>query len=74
MRRIFSGTFRYRAVTSPAEFEQDLASALAHFFNHQTHHRGQVHCLLTGLVGAAPELDFLFYQREVGAGGIRRIA
>jgi uncharacterized damage-inducible protein DinB len=69
-----SGTFRYRAVTSPAEFEQDLASALAHFFNHQTHHRGQIHCLMTGLVGAAPELDFLFYQREVGAGSIRRIA
>jgi len=20
---------------------------VAHFFNHQTHHRGQVHCLIT---------------------------
>jgi uncharacterized damage-inducible protein DinB len=27
---------------------------VTHFFNHQTHHRGQVHCLLTGL-GARPE-------------------
>jgi hypothetical protein len=25
-----------------------------HFFNHQTHHRGQAHCLLTGLTGTAP--------------------
>jgi uncharacterized damage-inducible protein DinB len=28
-----------------------------------THHRGQVHALLTGLVGQAPELDLLFFQR-----------
>jgi len=39
------------------------APALAHWFNHQTHHRGQLHALLTGLVGHAPELDLLFYQR-----------
>jgi len=26
---------------------------VTHFFNHQTHHRGQVHCLLTGF-GAKP--------------------
>jgi uncharacterized damage-inducible protein DinB len=30
---------------------------------HQTHHRRQVHALLTGLVGKAPELDPLFFQR-----------
>jgi uncharacterized damage-inducible protein DinB len=40
-----------------------LAPALAHWFNHQTHHRGQVHALLTGLVGEAPELDLLYFQR-----------
>ena len=28
--------------------------ALTHFFNHQTHHRGQVHCLITGF-GVKPE-------------------
>lgn len=27
---------------------------VTHMFNHQTHHRGQVHCLLTGL-GARPD-------------------
>jgi uncharacterized damage-inducible protein DinB len=26
-------------------------------------HRGQVHAVLTGLVGTAPELDFLIFQR-----------
>jgi uncharacterized damage-inducible protein DinB len=42
---------------------QPLMPALAHWFNHQTHHRGQAHALLTALTGKAPELDLLFYQR-----------
>lgn len=58
-----AGTIKYRRVSSPEEFEQELAPALAHWFNHQTHHRGHVHALLTGLVGKAPELDLLFFQR-----------
>lgn len=63
-----AGTFRYRRVSTPEMFEQPLAPALMHLSNHQTHHRGQVHCLLTGLVGAAPVLDLLFFQRESGIG------
>ena len=58
-----AGTIKYRRVSSPEEFEQELAPALAHWFNHQTHHRGHVHAILTGLVGQAPELDLLFFQR-----------
>ena len=58
-----AGTIKYRRVSTPEEVEQELAPALAHWFNHQTHHRGQVHALLTGVVGQAPELDLLFYQR-----------
>jgi uncharacterized damage-inducible protein DinB len=59
-----AGTIKYRRVSSPEQFEQQLAPALAHWFNHQTHHRGHVHALLTGLVGQAPELDLLFFQRQ----------
>jgi uncharacterized damage-inducible protein DinB len=58
-----AGTIKYRRVSSPEVFEQQLAPALAHLFNHQTHHRGHVHALLTGLVGQAPELDLLYFQR-----------
>jgi uncharacterized damage-inducible protein DinB len=58
-----AGTIKYRRISSPEEFEQPLAPALAHWFNHQTHHRGHVHALLTGLVGEAPELDLLYFQR-----------
>lgn len=53
----------YRRVSSPEVQEEQAAATLAHWFNHQTHHRGQVHGLLTGLIGTAPELDLLFYQR-----------
>jgi uncharacterized damage-inducible protein DinB len=60
--------FRYRTLSNPQEIEQPLAPALVHFFNHQTHHRGQVHCLLTGLTGNAPSLDLLLLQRETGIG------
>ncbi|HEV2560426.1 MAG TPA: DinB family protein [Microvirga sp.] len=63
-----AGRIRYRTITNPTDIEQPLAPALMHFFNHQTHHRGQVHALMTGLVGAAPSLDLLLYQRETGAG------
>ena len=62
------GLIRYRTITNPTDVEQPLAPALLHFFNHQTHHRGQVHALLTGLTGAAPSLDLLLYQRETGTG------
>jgi uncharacterized damage-inducible protein DinB len=61
--RRIAATIKYRRVSSPEEFEQQLSLALAHWFNHQTHHRGQVHALLTGLVGKAPELDLLYFQR-----------
>ncbi|HLI99379.1 MAG TPA: DinB family protein [Bradyrhizobium sp.] len=60
-----ASTIKYRRVSSPQPLEQQLSPALAHWFNHQTHHRGQVHGLLTGLAGEAPELDLLIFQRLV---------
>src|SRR5476651_765521 len=63
-------TIKYRRVSSPELFEQPMAPALAHWFNHQTHHRGQVHALLTGLVGHAPELDLLYFQRLSGKSAV----
>ncbi len=63
-----AGVIRYRRVSTPEEFVQELMPALDHWFNHQTHHRGQAHMILTGLGKPAPELDMLYYQREVAAG------
>lgn len=59
-----AGTISYRRVSTPEVFTQPLAPALQHLFNHQTHHRGQAHALLTGLVGEAPSMDLLLFQRQ----------
>jgi uncharacterized damage-inducible protein DinB len=66
-------TIRYRTVVKPQTIEQALKPALDHFFNHQTHHRGQAHGLLTAIVGndAMPSFDLIIYQRETGTGGLR---
>jgi uncharacterized damage-inducible protein DinB len=61
---------RYRTVVNPQTIEQALAPALDHFFNHQTHHRGQAHALLSGIVGndRTPSFDLIVYQRQTGIG------
>jgi uncharacterized damage-inducible protein DinB len=60
-----AGRFRYRNVKGQA-FEQQLAPVLAHFFNDQTHHRGQAHTLLTQLGREVLELDLIYFLREQG--------
>jgi uncharacterized damage-inducible protein DinB len=69
------GTIRYRTFVNPATIEQQLAPALDHFFNHQTHHRGQAHALLSSILGnaATPSFDLIIYQRESGQGALRTI-
>ncbi|MGL6109028.1 MAG: DinB family protein [Rubrivivax sp.] len=37
---------------------------LAHLFNHQTHHRGQVHAMLAGTAVAPPQLDEFMMPSE----------
>jgi len=64
------GTLRYKTVVNPQTIEQPLAPALDHFFNHQTHHRGQAHGLLSAILGndRTPSFDLIFYQRQTGVG------
>lgn len=59
--------------SSGGRFMQPLWSGLDHFFNHQTHHRGQVHALISGFLGnvATPSLDLIYFLRESGLGGMR---
>ena len=61
-------TIRYSPLTDPTPITQPLAPALLHAFNHQTHHRGQAHAMLTRLTGDAPPLDLIYYERESGEG------
>ncbi|MDD7908895.1 MULTISPECIES: DinB family protein [Pseudovibrio] len=69
--RDFMRTLIYRTVRKPLVMQQPLGAALFHFFNHQTHHRGQVHGMLTQL-GRTPEaVDMIYFQRETGLGMAR---
>jgi uncharacterized damage-inducible protein DinB len=64
-----AGTISYRTMTNPTDVTEPLAPTLVHVFNHQTHHRGQAHCLLTQITGDAPSLDLIMFQRETGVLG-----
>jgi uncharacterized damage-inducible protein DinB len=59
-------TLRYKAMSAPhAAQSSPMRLTLAHFFNHQTHHRGQVHGLLSQTAIAPPSLDLIAFVREV---------
>jgi uncharacterized damage-inducible protein DinB len=62
--KAFDGRFTYITVTDVRTVSQRLAPALAHVFNHQTHHRGQAHAILTMLDRPSVELDLLYFQRS----------
>lgn len=56
--------FTYSPVTLPDPVTMKLSIALSHVFNHQTHHRGHAHGVLTQLTGDAPPLDLIYFQIE----------
>lgn len=55
----------YKSIAGQA-FETPLPDALTHFFNHQTHHRGQAHDQLSQTQLSPPPLDFIYFLRETG--------
>ncbi len=59
----FAGRFTYLTVTDMRTISQRLSPALDHFFNHQTHHRGQAHMILTVLGRPSVPLDLIYFQR-----------
>lgn len=59
-------TITYTPVTNPNPVTQRLAPAVSHFFNHQTHHRGQCHMTLTALGKPSLTLDLIYFLRQEG--------
>lgn len=59
----FAGRFSYVTTTDVRTISQRLAPALSHVFNHQTHHRGQAHAILTTLGRPSLVLDLMAFQR-----------
>lgn len=56
----------YRMVTRPEDANTPLHLCWLHLFNHQTHHRGQVHDQLTQTEVAPPPLDLIYFLRLSG--------
>lgn len=57
------GRFTYTAIVDLRTISQRQSPALSHFFNHQTHHRGQASTILTGFGEPAPTMDLIYFQR-----------
>ena len=62
--KTLDGVFTYTPVTIPKPVTLKLSVSLAHLFNHQTHHRGQAHAILTRLKGEAPPLDLIYFHLQ----------
>ncbi|MBW9066101.1 damage-inducible protein DinB [Rhizobium herbae] len=60
------GHFTFTPITNPVSMTQRVAPVLAHFFNHQTHHRGQCHMTLTALGQPSLSLDLALFLRAEG--------
>ncbi|MGC1496063.1 MAG: DinB family protein [Sulfitobacter sp.] len=46
------------------DFSKPMAACVSHFFNHQTHHRGQVHMMLTSIGQKAPVSDLILMPED----------
>jgi uncharacterized damage-inducible protein DinB len=58
-----TGRLNYQNMAGELQ-SQPLAICLSHFFNHQTHHRGQAHGLLSQTDVAPPSLDLIYFFAE----------
>ena len=60
-----SGLDAQVSIARPQQMQRDSRSRLlAHLFQHQIHHRGQVHAMLAGSSVAPPQLDEFFCAGE----------
>ncbi len=57
---------RYRRMIGEGMQEARADHILITLFNHQTHHRGQVHAMLTQAEVVPPPLDVMFFLEETG--------
>jgi uncharacterized damage-inducible protein DinB len=60
---------RYQRMIGTGVVEARAGDLLLTLFNHQTHHRGQIHALLTQAGIVPPPLDVIFYLEAVGEAG-----
>lgn len=56
-------TLAYKTTTGVAQ-ETPIDQVLTHVFNHQTHHRGQAHAMLSSTAAPPPPLDLIYFLRD----------
>lgn len=54
-------------------FQETIGNTLLHLFQHQIHHRGQVHAMLAGTGIAPPQLDEFFLDFERHPAAVRKL-
>ncbi len=59
-----TGEFTWFSAAKEADVTLPYAQCVIHMFNHQTHHRGQLHQMLTETGSAAPVSDLVFMPKE----------
>lgn len=59
-----AGDLSWYSGAAGRDMHAPMARVVTHFFNHQTHHRGQVHAMLTSLGLTAPVSDLAFMPDE----------
>jgi uncharacterized damage-inducible protein DinB len=55
-------TLSYKSMATDQDMSLPVDVAILHLFNHQTHHRGQAHAMLSSTEAAPPELDLSFFH------------
>lgn len=60
--KVLAAEFSWVSGLAGAPLKRPFWVNVTHFFNHQTHHRGQVHAMLTAL-GASPQDTDLIFMR-----------
>jgi len=59
-----AGTLSWTSRDLGADVSRPVTQCVVHMFNHQTHHRGQIHVMLTGLGRSAPVSDLAYLTEE----------
>jgi uncharacterized damage-inducible protein DinB len=57
------GELTWYSGSAKAELRKPIWLLITHMFNHQTHHRGQVHCMLTQAGGKPGDTDLTLLPR-----------
>jgi uncharacterized damage-inducible protein DinB len=59
------GNMEWFSAAIQQQAKAPLSVILTHFFNHQTHHRGQVHALITAAAGVTADTDLFLMPKEL---------